>query len=86
VVCWGGALQVADRFLYQAFEEGLPSVLWVIQLDPRGASSLVHRCKQARAQALAVVSTADAFPNTTPSVGHWSDCFYVGWFDHWLGQ
>jgi hypothetical protein len=39
---------VADRFLYQAFEEGLPSVLWVIQLDPRGASNIVYRCKQAR--------------------------------------
>ncbi len=39
---------MADRFLYKAFEEKLPSVLWVVQLDPRGASSLVHRCKQAR--------------------------------------
>ena len=39
---------MAERFLYQAFEaDGLPSVLWVVQLDPRGASSIVHRCKQA---------------------------------------
>ena len=45
---WGGGVQVADRFLYQAFEEGLPAALWVVQLDSRGASSLVHRCKQAR--------------------------------------
>ncbi len=38
---------MADRFMYQAFEaEGLPSVLWVVVLDPRGASSVVHRCKQ----------------------------------------
>ncbi len=38
---------MADRFMYQAFEaEGLPSVLWVVELDPRGASSVVHRCKQ----------------------------------------
>ncbi len=37
---------MADRFMYAAFEEGLPSVLWVVQLDPRGASSLAHRCKQ----------------------------------------
>ena len=42
------ARQVAARFGYRAFEEGLPSVLWVIQLDPRGASDVVHRCKQAR--------------------------------------
>jgi hypothetical protein len=41
-------LQVADRFMYKAFEAaGLPSVLWVVQLDPRGASSIAHRCKQA---------------------------------------
>ncbi len=44
-----GWLQVAERFVYQAFEaDELPSVLWVIQLDPRGATSVVHRCKQAR--------------------------------------
>ena len=43
--------QVADRFMYQAFEEGLPSVLWVVQLDPRGATSIAHRCKQARPRA-----------------------------------
>ena len=40
--------QVAARFGYRAFEEGLPAVLWVVQLDPRGASDVVHRCKQAR--------------------------------------
>ena len=41
-------MQVADRFMYQAFEaDGLPSVLWVIELKPHGASSVVRRCKQA---------------------------------------
>jgi hypothetical protein len=45
----GSWLQVAERFVYQAFEnDGLPSVLWVVQLDPRGATSVVYRCKQAR--------------------------------------
>ena len=44
----GRLVQVADRFMYQAFEaDGLPSALWVIHLDPRGASSVVRRCKQA---------------------------------------
>ncbi len=39
--------------MYQAFEaEGLPSVLWVVQLDPRGASSVVHRCKQVQGRGL----------------------------------
>jgi hypothetical protein len=37
--------------MYEAFEaEGLPSVLWIVQLDPRGESSIVHHCKQARAR------------------------------------
>ena len=35
--------QVAARFGYRAFEEGLPAVLWVVQLDPRGASDGVLR-------------------------------------------
>ncbi len=40
---------MADRYMKQAFEaDDLPSVLWVVQLDPRGASSVIHRCKQAR--------------------------------------
>jgi hypothetical protein len=48
-----GGVQVADRFMYHAFEkDGHSSVLWVVLLDPRGASSVVHRCKQARILAI----------------------------------
>ena len=39
-------MQVADNFLYRAFQAGRSCVLWVIELDPRGAKELVYRCKQ----------------------------------------
>ena len=51
-------VQVADRFLYQAFEEGLPAALWVVQLDPRGLMVLhVNRklCAICAAPAEAIV-------------------------------
>jgi hypothetical protein len=41
-------VQVADNFLYRAFETGKGCVLWIIEVDPRGAKELVYRCKQAR--------------------------------------
>ena len=36
--------------MYRAFiaNNTLPSVLWIVHLDPRGASSIIYRCKQAR--------------------------------------
>ncbi len=40
-------MQVAMRFVYKAFEEGVPPVLWIVELDPRGETDVVHRCKQA---------------------------------------
>lgn len=39
--------EVTGRFRYKAFEEdGLPAVLWVIRLHPRGARDVTYRCKQ----------------------------------------
>ena len=37
---------MTGRFLYAAFDAGVPPVQWVIRLDPRGAKSIVYRCKQ----------------------------------------
>jgi hypothetical protein len=39
-------LQVTGRFMYKAFDSGIPPVQWIIKLDPRGASNIVYRCKQ----------------------------------------
>jgi hypothetical protein len=43
----GRRVQVAMRFVYKAFEEGVPPVLWIVELDPRGETDVVHHCKQA---------------------------------------
>eukprot|EP00292_Cryptomonas_paramecium_P005097 CAMPEP_0113703336 /NCGR_PEP_ID=MMETSP0038_2-20120614/25793_1 /TAXON_ID=2898 /ORGANISM="Cryptomonas paramecium" /LENGTH=428 /DNA_ID=CAMNT_0000627767 /DNA_START=800 /DNA_END=2086 /DNA_ORIENTATION=+ /assembly_acc=CAM_ASM_000170 len=36
---------VAYNFYYQAYDQGLPAVLWRVQLDPRGQDELRYRCK-----------------------------------------
>jgi hypothetical protein len=38
--------EVTGRFMYKAFDSGIPPVQWIIKLDPRGASNIVYRCKQ----------------------------------------
>ena len=43
---WRSGGQVAQQFMYRAFEQGYPAVLWLIRLDPRGAADIVYRCKQ----------------------------------------
>ena len=42
------ASQIALRFAYESSQTGQPAVLWVINLDPRGADDIRYRCKQVR--------------------------------------
>jgi len=37
--------EVTYRFIYEAYDQGLPAVSWRIELDPRGEADMRFRCK-----------------------------------------